>query len=166
MSRRTSTKPLEKRLDSNTFYSPDGCHYWLGTTSSDGYGTITVNKQTKSTHRISYQVRKGPIPDGMFVCHHCDNPICINPHHLFIGTHLDNMRDMVKKGRHKYGKNKKVFVRTRARIRTKLSEAQVIEILGFKGTLGRRKLSIKYNVSEGAIADILGNRNWKHIPRN
>jgi len=81
------------------------CWNWKGNQDSNGYGKLYVKGEfpyqsgMKGAHRYSWELHNDAIPDGMFCCHHCDNPQCVNPHHLFIGTHQDNMTDMVKKGR-------------------------------------------------------------------
>ena len=81
------------------------CWNWKGITDSNGYGKLYVKGELpyqsgmKGAHRYSWELHNKAIPEGMFCCHHCDNPQCVNPHHLFIGTHQDNMADMVKKGR-------------------------------------------------------------------
>ena len=94
-----------------------GCREWLGAKNSDGYGKVTVSKWLRHriqpkrdryarhrwkvlAHRMSWWITMGAIPDGMCVLHHCDNPKCVNPDHLFLGNHTDNMRDMMSKGRH------------------------------------------------------------------
>ncbi len=79
----------------------DACWIWTGARTSQGYGNLRRNGQSLGAHRLSWTLTVGPIPDGMSVLHHCDNPSCVNPNHLFIGTHLDNMRDAVSKGRFK-----------------------------------------------------------------
>lgn len=77
----------------------DDCWEWVRYKDADGYGKFTYNKRQRPAHRIMYQLEKGEIPDGMLVCHSCDNPSCVNPNHLWLGTVKDNSEDMVKKGR-------------------------------------------------------------------
>jgi hypothetical protein len=77
----------------------EGCWLWMGWTIRRGYGQITLAKKRILTHRLSYTLAYGEIPEGMLVCHKCDTPRCVNPSHLFLGTPLDNARDMVAKGR-------------------------------------------------------------------
>lgn len=75
-----------------------GCWLWSANLTRWGYGTISVNGQKKPAHRVAWLLYKHSIPDGLWVLHSCDVPSCVNPAHLFIGTHADNMRDMNRKG--------------------------------------------------------------------
>lgn len=76
-----------------------GCFIWIGAASELGYGRFRFNGTVQGAHRVSWQLANGPIPDGMHVLHRCDVPSCVRPEHLFIGTDLDNVRDMHAKGR-------------------------------------------------------------------
>lgn len=80
-----------------------GCWLWSGCVKANGYGVIGVRRAGKLhntlAHRASWAQRHGPIPPGLYVCHRCDTPACVNPDHLFLGTQKDNLRDMYAKGR-------------------------------------------------------------------
>lgn len=97
---------LVERLRTRCQLDEHGCWIWTGSVSgskprpSGHHGQTTVNGRQISTHRAMYAAVYGPIPDGMHVCHTCDKPRCVNPKHLWLGTHLDNMRDSISKGRH------------------------------------------------------------------
>lgn len=79
--------------------APDECWPWKDTLNHRGYGVFgRLGKQWRA-HRVSYELHVGPIPEGMAICHRCDNRLCVNPKHLFVGSHADNVKDMVAKGR-------------------------------------------------------------------
>lgn len=78
----------------------DGCWEWQACLNEKGYGIFgTGGKKIDRAHRISYRLLVGPVPNGMFICHHCDNPACVRPDHLFVGTNRDNVDDMLSKSR-------------------------------------------------------------------
>lgn len=88
------------------FYSKinktDTCWLWLGTKGKSGYGAFWLNTKPVRAHRLSYVLKYGSFDQSLYVCHHCDNPSCVNPEHLFLGTNKDNMDDGYKKGRIKW----------------------------------------------------------------
>lgn len=95
--------PEEKyklRLTKRSVQSETGCLEWCGSKTPLGYGTMSFHGKREYVHRVSYILYKGVIPEDMCVCHSCDNPKCINPEHLWLGTQGDNMKDRDKKGRH------------------------------------------------------------------
>lgn len=92
---------IEERVSRD---NPNGCWNWTGQGSIDGYGYIDIRNKTYRAHRVAWEVYKGEeIPEGLQVCHKCDNRRCINPEHLFLGTNKDNHLDKVRKGRHAHG---------------------------------------------------------------
>lgn len=97
---------LNKRFWSHVTKTESGCWEWKGCRiKGRGYGIVKRfvdgKKKYRKVHRVAYELAIGPVPEGLMVCHHCDNPPCINPEHLFAGTGSDNMSDCVKKGRYK-----------------------------------------------------------------
>lgn len=91
---------IAERLENNYMPIPEtGCWLWTRALSSKGYGCTNINGKTEYAHREAYKHYIGHVPKGLWVLHKCDTPSCINPNHLFLGTHKDNMADMVNKGR-------------------------------------------------------------------
>ena len=126
------------------------CWTWNGCTEKKGYGRFRENsRKLEFAHRFSYRIMIGPIPTNMCVCHHCDNPPCINPAHLFLGTKSDNNRDRDKKGRHRplFGEQNGSCKLTRAEV------AQIHE-LHFQGWI-QVKLAKKFSVTQQTISNIL-----------
>lgn len=85
---------------SNTFYNGERCWEWMAGKDSDGYGGFFLSGKNEKAHRVAWMFRFGEIPEGLGVLHHCDNPGCVNPLHLFLGDHKTNMGDKAQKGRH------------------------------------------------------------------
>lgn len=139
------------------------CHFWIGALGrKNGYGCFKIRekgnrkncKQYKA-HRLIYEFTKGKI-GNKHVLHKCDNPCCVNPDHLFLGTHQDNMQDMTKKGRTCHGSKHK---------NAKLTPDQVLEIrkLYAEGGHTTRSLGIKYNVDGKHIHNIVTGKKWKIV---
>lgn len=97
--RTTLRTTLERLLAKSEYITESGCLIWLGSTNNDGYGRMRTNSIKHGTHRLMWEAKNGPIPDGLCVLHRCDVPSCININHLFLGTHKDNVQDAIKKGR-------------------------------------------------------------------
>ena len=131
-------------------------------------------------HRLSYEIHIGPIPEGMLICHHCDNRACVNPAHLFLGTPADNSKDMVAKGRSTKGRMTSIAPRgdkhyTR-RIKgaqrgqrnngSRLTDEQVLEIrrLFAQGDASQHQLGRSFGVSQATISHIVNRIAWKHLP--
>jgi hypothetical protein len=127
------------------------CHYWVGAIGGNGYGTFTYLRKTVLAHRISYKFYKGEIPEGMCVLHKCDNRMCVNPDHLFLGTHKDNMDDMKNKSRAAAGSKNS---------QSKLTQGDVDEIREKLKTNSARRIAYVYGVSKTTIIDIKYSRIW------
>lgn len=94
-------KPIKDRLLEKVMFEPNtGCWIWTASFNKQwGYGTFGFNGKNRLAHRVSYQLHKGEIPNGKIVCHQCDNVLCVNPDHLYIGTNQDNSNDVVRRKR-------------------------------------------------------------------
>lgn len=156
--------------------TPDACHEWIAWRRKDGYGQLRVGKRFILAHRIAYMLHHNvelPTPsteNGTWVLHHCDNPPCCNPAHLYLGTHKDNMRDKAIRNR--------VNSTGEANGRALISETDVLDIrrilhekierhaqgLGTRRFANLMKAVMQhYGLSHGAVNDILFRRSWKHI---
>lgn len=149
----------------------DGCWLWLGRINAarGGYGTFDSHRVTKRAHRFAYELTYGPAPDDIEVCHRCDNPRCVRPDHLFLGTRKDNAEDCVRKGRTQRGARHHAV---------KLTEDQVREIRELYdshphkigGPVGRtpsafsmKALAKRFGVDPMSIHFIVSRKNWKHV---
>lgn len=135
----------------------DSCWNWTGSTRPYGYGRFQNSGIAYLAHRYSFALINGPIPDGMLVCHHCDNPRCVRPDHLFLGTTLDNVKDKIEKGRGYGGE---------AHYRAKLTQDDIRAIRAAKPDnpyRHHRAVARMFNVSHCTIARIWRGQGWKHV---
>tara|TARA_R110000822_G_scaffold310340_2_gene442670 strand:+ start:2171 stop:2659 length:489 start_codon:yes stop_codon:yes gene_type:complete len=135
----------------------NGCMLWFGAKDSWGYGHLTINKTTKKAHRLAYEMTKGEILKGMFICHTCDTPSCVNPDHLFLGSPRDNVIDCIKKGRFPLNKGERVG-------NSKLNNRLVVEIRCLLNYgYSQREVSRMYGVTSQNINLIHHNKAWRHV---
>jgi hypothetical protein len=129
------------------------CWEWQGYRDRRGYGQIGVSRPRRRlvyAHRLAWEDTNGPIPDGMMVCHSCDNPPCCNPAHLFLGTQRDNMQDASDKGRVKPHN-------------VKLTEDQVRAIRALYGTMPQYRIAERFGISKMSVSFIVRRMTWKHV---
>lgn len=133
----------------------DYCWIWTGCTIRHGYGVINAFPRSRSlkAHRLSWELHYGSIPEGMCVLHKCDNPPCVNPSHLFLGTQTDNMQDMIRKRRHVGGNYRKLTDDQVRAIRRRWAE----------GNVTRVALALEYGVTRGHIHNLLDGRTRSNI---
>lgn len=136
----------------------DECWEWNRHRFANGYGSFhkSVQERHALAHRVAYELANGPIPDGLYVLHQCDNPACCNPAHLSVGTQYDNMADAVNRDRTRQGEAVTASVLTANDVHS-IRERYVPYIIT------AQILAAEYGVSDSAIYAILSGRNWKHI---
>ena len=153
--------------------APDACWLWTGTVHHSGRGIIWVSdgRRAQIASRVAWELTNGPIPEGMLVCHHCDNPLCVNPAHLFLGTSADNSADMVRKGRQAIGDRSgpRLYPERRRRGEShpdaKLTEEDVRTIRQWyaNGGVLQREIGDRYGISQANVSAILLRKTWEHI---
>lgn len=170
--RRTSRRgfthaPLYVRFWRHVERSEHGCWTWTATRARFGYGQIASGGRgghMLRAHRVSWELHNGPIPDGLWVLHKCDNPACVRPDHLFLGTHADNMRDCIAKGRHRGATHRETYLGERNG-RSKLTADQVRELrLRRNDGESMRALARRFGVSKPSVQAIVRRDHWRHVP--
>lgn len=137
------------------FTKTEGCWIWHGTIEKQGYGVLQIEKKQWRAHRYAYVRAYGPIADDVLVCHKCNTKLCVNPEHLYAGTHKENMRDTViaetQAGQHNG--------------RAKLTEADVIEIRRLYAEDDRSQswIAARYKIAQTRVSDIVRGLQWKHV---
>ncbi|HXI16800.1 MAG TPA: HNH endonuclease [Chloroflexota bacterium] len=135
------------------------CWLWTAYRNKGGYGAVQTAARYEApvlAHRAAWELTHGAIPPGVFVCHSCDTPACVNPAHLFLGTDRDNKVDMMNKGRLPLGSRS---------VKAKLTEAQVIDIRQRYAAGGVRQIDLaaEYGVRDSTINRAIKRRGWKHV---
>lgn len=150
-----SDKDIERFWSKVNKGSDGECWDWVRGKDKDGYGSFWLNNEDIRAHRLSYIIKNGQIPRNMFICHKCDNPACVNPDHLFLGSNRDNINDMLSKGRTRKGE-----MNNGAR----LKERQVTEIkkIYLTGKVSSRALAKQFGVGKGTILRIVNGDTWGH----
>jgi hypothetical protein len=144
--------PIRERLDRFSQLNEEtGCIEFTGTTPGPGYGMMKVDGRPKGAHRVAWELANGPVPPGKQILHRCDNPPCVNPNHLFVGTHADNMRDKVSKGRQRGA------ARGEANHNAKISDVDVDAIRA--SSVLQKDVAAEYGISQSMVSRIrCGNR--------
>lgn len=145
-------RPIANRLWTKV-NKTDGCWEWTGSTGkTSGYGVIQYNGKQTQPHRVAWELEYGTIPPGMYICHHCDNRLCVRPDHLFVGTPKENTADMIAKGR---------VARGNRMPQTKLTPDDVRAIRA--STESYKIIAARYGIRDMYVYEIRSRRVWKHI---
>ena len=143
--------------------SADGCWEWTGNKHKFGYGTISIDGRPRATHRVSWEIHNGNIPEGTgyhgtCICHKCDNPSCVRPEHLFLGSVQENNNDMVKKGRRS---SQKGANNPRSKINS--TQARVIRRHANRNLMTHKEIGSIFSISSSSVAGIKSLRRWAHV---
>ena len=155
---RKTFRPLKERLRRKTnVRGPDDCWEWTGAKGPFGHGQIYSGGTRASgarllqAHRVAWELDRGrQVPEGLVICHHCDNPACVNPAHLFLGTKADNTADMLKKKRHRRGEDLP---------QAKLTWVEVQQIRRSSGT--QAEVAERFAISQSHVSNIRAGRVWR-----
>lgn len=133
-----------------------GCQIWTAGTTRSGYGVMYHDGKLKYAHRLSWEEANGESAGGRVICHKCDTPSCINPTHLYAGSHKDNASDMMRRGRNRgqFGKGEKSH-------KAKLTNEQVIEIRAANGT--HREIGARFGIAHTVVTQIKNRKAWGHV---
>lgn len=140
---------------------PDGCWLWTGATNNKGYGMLNNRGKVSLAHRVSLELRNGPIPGSLEALHKCDNPLCVNPAHLRLGTHKENMQDSKDKGRN----SPPPLHCGESHWDCKLTESKVLDIRSryAQGGITQRQLAEQFGVHLDTISLIIRRLTWRHL---
>jgi predicted XRE-type DNA-binding protein len=152
---------MKSRFDAKWSQNDSGCWIWTAGRQSSGYGQFSLKHgHVTGAHRASWLLHRGPVPDGLFVLHRCDNKLCVNPEHLFVGTQAENLADMCRKGRHATDYNN--GERNSA---AKLTAEKVVEIRALYATGGCYQYEIgeRFGLSQPQVSAIVRRASWDHV---
>lgn len=136
---------------------PDKCWDWQGPVNPNGYGRFVVNNEHRLAHRVAHEMFVGPIPEGKVVCHACDNRRCVNPHHLWIGTQSENLKDAAAKGR-MFRPN--TNGQRNGNSKLTIEDVRTIRAMRESGQL-QYKIAEKFGVSPSTVGEIIKGKIWK-----
>ena len=163
---------LEERLFAKlSVKGEDECWEWTANKLGGGYGVFYLQGKTYYVHRLSYLLYRGEIPEGMLVCHTCDNPACANPKHLFLGTIRDNMADKIRKNRQAKGVTHAMFGNGHLMIgennpTAKLTDDQVRQIFNLKEQrLTQHEIGRRFGIRQATVSGLLHGKRYPHIFR-
>lgn len=149
-----SSPSVAERIKKYSVKRESGCIEWIGATSKTGYAILNVGGRPTKVSRLVLGL--GGAEPGMFACHRCDNPLCVNAEHLFAGTSKDNVGDSIRKGR---------FIRGETVGTSKLRSRDIKKIFAARlRNESMQSIAARFNVSSGAIAKVLHRKTWKHLP--
>jgi hypothetical protein len=156
---------LKIKIDSLCTPEPNtGCWLWIGSINKFGYGMVGYNRIQNYAHRLSYEVYKGSIPEGLLIRHSCDQPSCVNPDHLELGTDMDNNKDMVNRGREWYQKTVSNFRVGESVSNSKYTESQIVNVYKLlKQGVPVCEISKTLNIPRNHISNIKSGKCWNHI---
>lgn len=140
------------------YQTENSCWAWTDKTNSKGYGMMN-RYGFRRAHRFSYFINRGPIPEGLLVCHTCDNPRCVNPEHLFLGTPKDNTRDMIKKKRQNFFNGVVPNNKGQNNGRAKLTDEDVLKIRKLRKNFTCYELASQFNVHWKTISKV--SNHWR-----
>jgi hypothetical protein len=145
-------------LDRVSIDRSTSCWNWAGTIEWKGYGRACISGKRGAAHRVMWAAFYGPIPETMCVLHRCDNPRCVNPTHLFLGTVDDNNKDKKAKGRATFGE------RSGSTILTECDARKIIDMVR-AGEISQRKIGAMFGICHSAVSQIASGKNWAHLQR-
>ena len=147
---------VEKRFVKNVTIEDAGCWVWQASYATGGYGAFGYHGKVAKAHRIAMMLWRGfDINSLLHVCHHCDNPPCVNPDHLFVGTNADNVKDCMSKGRK---------LRGEALTQSKLTDSDVVLIRMLAETpMHRYDIATMFGVSDGTLSFAINRKTWNHV---